>query len=75
MGYYEGTPCRCGGVRAIIYILGAVFALLLGGILGTMFASFLIENMVLLIAVAAIVLLLLVIAFIVRYCRQDDCGC
>lgn len=75
MGFYEETRCRCGGIRAIIYIIGAIFTLLLGGILGSVFAAFITENLVIFAAIAAVVLLLLVIAFIIYYCRQERCDC
>ena len=75
MGFYDERPCRCGGVRAIIYILGALFTLLLGGILGAVFAETVFANLALFIVAAAIVLLMLVITLIIRYCRQTTCEC
>lgn len=75
MGFYEDRPCRCGGMRVIIYILGALFSLLLGGILGAVFSAFIMENLAIFVVTAAIVLLMLIIAFIIRYCRQMTCEC
>ena len=75
MGFYEERTCRCGGIRAIIYILGALFTLLLGGILGAIFAETVFANLAVFIVAAAIVLLMLIIALIIRYCRQLPCEC
>ncbi len=73
--YNETSLCLC---RTVLFALAAFLSavvLTVGVVLGAVFSTFFLVNIVAVAIFGIIALLLLIITAVIRYCRGYGCGC
>ena len=73
--YNETSLCLCRTVLFALAVFLSAVVLAVGLVLGAVFASFFIENIVAVAIFGIIALLLFIITAVIRYCRGCGCGC